>query len=336
MGRTETLKPWPAWFVMLVILFSIVLLGGCGSPAIDITPTQLEEVIELDQEAELYRIALVMKTLTNPFFIEMEKGARRAEAELGIELIVRTAAQETSIEQQINIVEGLIREQVDAIVIAPGDSVSLIPVLVKAQEAGIVIINIDNRLDVEASEEIGLVGVPFISVDNQLGGYLSAKYIADLVDTPTEAVILEGIATAQNSIDRKAGAVQAFEENPNSELVASVSANWKIDEAYGVAANLFEEHPDVGLVFCANDMMALGVVQFLTDTGRDAVYVAGFDALDEASQAISDGTLMVTIDQQAAEQGYYGVVYAVRALDGEELPPETMIDVLVVIKETLP
>jgi len=73
-----------------------------------------------------------MKTLTNPFFIEMEKGARRAEQALNIELVVKTAAQETSIEQQIQIVEDLIAAKVDAIVIAPGDSELLVPVLKKA------------------------------------------------------------------------------------------------------------------------------------------------------------------------------------------------------------
>src|SRR5213083_564059 len=57
------------------------------------------------------RIALVMKTLTSPFFVEMEKGARRAEAELGVELLVKTAAQETSIEQQIAIIDQVTRDK---------------------------------------------------------------------------------------------------------------------------------------------------------------------------------------------------------------------------------
>jgi ribose transport system substrate-binding protein len=85
-----------------------------------------------------YQIGLIMKTLTNPFFIEMEKGARRAQSELGVELVVKTGAQETSIEQQIAIVEEMITAGMDAIVIAPGSSTELIPVLKKAQDAGIV------------------------------------------------------------------------------------------------------------------------------------------------------------------------------------------------------
>jgi ribose transport system substrate-binding protein len=114
------------------------------------------------------RIALVTKTLTNPFFVEMERGARQAEQELDIVLTVKTGAQETSIEQQIAIVKQLIRDQIDAIVIAPASSTDLVPVLIEAQAAGIPIVNIDNRLDQELSAKLGLVNVPFISVDEEL------------------------------------------------------------------------------------------------------------------------------------------------------------------------
>ncbi|HEY9736203.1 MAG TPA: substrate-binding domain-containing protein [Trichocoleus sp.] len=281
-------------------------------------------------------VALVMKTLTNPFFVEMEKGARRAESELGINLIIKTAAQETSIDQQIGIIEALIQDQVDAIVVAPGDSVELLPVLKKAQTAGIVIINIDNRVNPQRSAELGLADVPFISVDNQQGAYLSASYISDRIKTPTEAALIGGIPTAQNAIDRNQGAKQAFQENPNVKIVAEVSANWKIDEAYEAARQLFEQHPNLGAIFCANDMMALGVLEYLAETNRTDVLVAGFDALEEAKDAIRSRRLAVTIDQQAAEQGYLGVHYAVRAMAGQVLPLETMVDVQVVTQDNLP
>src|SRR6185437_14559396 len=98
------------------------------------------------KSSETKKIALVMKTLTNPFFIEMERDARRAEKEFGIELQVKTGSDETAVEQQIQIVDDLIQSRVEAIVIAPGDSQRLVPILKKAQAAGIVIINIDNKL----------------------------------------------------------------------------------------------------------------------------------------------------------------------------------------------
>lgn len=118
-------------------------------------------------------IALVMKTLTNPFFVEMERGARRAEKELGVPVCGKPGAQETSIDQQIAIVEESDKaEGVIAIVIAPASSIDLIPVLKKAQDAGISLINIDNRLDRDVAKKVGLLDIPFIGVDNEKGAYL--------------------------------------------------------------------------------------------------------------------------------------------------------------------
>jgi ribose transport system substrate-binding protein len=278
-------------------------------------------------------VALVMKTLTNPFFIEMEKGARLAEQEFGVHLIVKTAAQETSIQQQIEIVDDMIDAHVDAIVIAPGDSKELIPVLKKAQDAGIRVVNIDNRLDADLAKQLGLKDVPFISVDNQRGAYRSAKTIADRIHKPTQVAILEGIQEAQNAQDRLKGAQQAFAENPMISVVASETAHWKIDEAHDAAVKIFAAHPDIGAVFCANDMMALGVIQYLDEKHLNGVLVAGFDDLAESQKALQQGKLVATIDQQAALQGYTGVKEAVEMLSGTKPPAEILVDVKLV---TLP
>jgi ribose transport system substrate-binding protein len=281
------------------------------------------------------RIALVMKTLTSPFFVEMEKGARRAEAELGVELLVKTAAQETSIEQQIAIIEQLTRAKVDAIVIAPGDSYRLIPGLKKAQEAGIVVVNIDNRLDPEFARKQGLAGVPFISVDNRQAVYQAAKHLTEGVREPTQAAIIEGIRSASNAEDRKHGALKAFAENPQVTVVASESANWKIDDAHEVARKLFTSHPRIKLLVCANDMMALGAIRYLQEAKIQGVKVAGYDALEEARQAMRSGWLTASVDQQAGQQGFMGVAYAVRMLKGEKLPADTMLDTRLVTAKDL-
>lgn len=328
----------------LLVVSCLIALGtiGCGRTSAqsesNLVPAEETPSVSdaaSDPDASDVTVALVMKTLTNPFFVEMEKGAREAEAELDINLIVKTGAQETSIEQQIAIIKGLIEDQVDAIVIAPAGSTELVPVLKQAQDAGITIINVDNQLNPSVAAEAGLEGVPFISVDNEYGAYLSAKYVSDQITEPTKVAILEGIRTAQNAEDRKRGALRAFDENPNIEVVAQETAHWKIDEAYDVIAQIYAEHPDVGAIFCANDMMALGVIHYLEEAGRSDVLVAAYDALDEAKQAIREGKLEATIDQEAALQAYKGVYYAVRALRNEELPAETMIDVKLVTRENL-
>ena len=325
--------------VALMVLLTISLIScgpsqpqATGEPFIESTSAVS---VEASQTVPTRTIALVMKTLTNPFFVEMEKGAREAESELDIQLIVKTAAQETSIQQQIAIVDELVKLKVDAIVIAPGDSKELIPALVKAQEAGIKVVNIDNQLDADLSQKLGLVDVPFISVDNEAGAYLSAKFISDKIVTPTKVIILEGIREARNAQDRLAGAERAFQENPDVTIVASETAHWKIDEAYDVTSRLFQSNPDIGAIFCANDMMALGAVQYLEEKHFSNVQVAGFDNLQEAQQAIKDGKMAATIDQQAAVQGYMGVQYAVKLINGEKVDPLIYVDTILVTNDTL-
>jgi ribose transport system substrate-binding protein len=311
---------------LFIILISL-LFAACGESKQSISSvTQPPPDTSKAAPASAIRVALIMKTLTNPFFIEMEKGARRAQQETGIDLKVMTATQETSIEQQIQLVENQIEAGVNAIVIAPGDSERLVPVLKKAQDAGIRVVNIDNRLDAKVVVANGMKPVPFISVDNERAAYLSAKFAADKVAQPTEAAIFEGIRSADNANQRKLGAERAFRENSRVRLVAMETANWKIDEAYTVARRVFSAHPNIGLVFCANDMMAIGVVKFLQETDRRRVLVAGFDALDEAKVAVFEGQMTGTVDQQAAQQGYQGVMTALKLLRAEVVPQEVLVE----------
>lgn len=320
------------------IIFPFIGLVACGEssgPSVSTVSKVDAPTTQVTPAPSRKKIGFVMKTLTNPFFIEMEKGARRAEQALNIELVVKTAAQETSIEQQIQIVEDLITAKVDAIVIAPGDSELLVPVLKKAEDAGIKLVNIDNRLDTEAIKKAGAQAIPFISVDNDKAVYNSAKYISEGATPGTQAVILEGIRTADNARQRMEGAKRAFAETKGVRLVASESANWKIDEGYRVSKQLFDKYPDIKLLFAANDMMALGALKFLQESNRTHVKVAAYDALDEAVAEVKAGRLAVTVDQQAAEQGFQGVMLATRLLKGESVPALMLIDTRLITAATV-
>jgi len=323
---------------LLAALLLPLLLAACGDsgPAVSTLAKAPDKVAAAPAElGERKRIALVMKTLTNPFFVEMEKGARRAEKELGVDLQVKTAAQETSIEQQIQIVEDMIAAKVDAIVIAPGDSQRLVPVLKIALASGIKVVNLDNRLDPAALKEAGLAPIPFISVDNEKGAYGAARFLADSVSQPTQAAILEGIRSADNANQRMKGAKRAFAENKAITLVASESANWKIDEGYSVTQQILAKNPNVKLIFAANDMMGLGALKYLQEAGKTGIKVGAYDALSEAVSEVKAGRLLVTVDQQAAEQGFQGVALAMRLIKGESVPEILLIDTRLVTAESV-
>src|SRR5882672_6721016 len=114
------------------------------------------------------RIALIMKSLANEFFQTMENGARehqRAHA-ADYDLIANGAKDELDIGRQVDLVEQMIAERVDAIVIAPADSKALVPILKRALDAGIVVVNIDNKLDAGLLAEKN-IRMPFVGPDNR-------------------------------------------------------------------------------------------------------------------------------------------------------------------------
>lgn len=274
-------------------------------------------------------IALVLKTLDNPFFVEMAKAGPRAERTWPIAVKVEAPAKETSVDQQIELVETLLKRRVDAIVIAPADSVKLIPVLKQARDRGVVVVNIDNRLDQLIARDLGLVGVPYVGVDNVAGAYLAAKALAAQAPGPAKAAVIEGIRNAANAQARKIGALKAFSERPDITMVGSVSAEWLRDKAADAMAKLLDEHPDLRLVFAANDVMALGALEHLDRVGNREVLVAGYDALPEAVERLGRG-LVATIDQQAEEQGYQGIAAAWTLLNGGRVEAETLVDLRLV------
>ena len=321
--------------IALLLTLTVSACGNSGDPTVStVAQAPSKEKPAPTPASANKRIALVMKTLTNPFFVEMEKGARRAEKELGVDLQVKTAAQETSIEQQIQIVDDMIAAKVDAIVIAPGDSQRLIPILKKALDNGIKVVNLDNRLDPEAVKQAGLPPIPFISVDNEKGAFGAVKYAADTISTATEAAILEGIRSADNARQRMEGAKRALAANKAITLVASESANWKIDEGYTVTQQIFAKNANIKLIFAANDMMGLGALKYLRETGKTDVKLVAYDALAEAVAEVKAGNMMVTVDQQAGEQGFQGIALAMRLLKGEPVPEVLLIETRLVTAET--
>lgn len=263
-------------------------------------------------------VALIMKSLANEFFVTMADGARAHQAENSAryELIVNGIRNETDLAQQVSLIDQMIASQVDAIVVAPADSKAIVPALARAAAAGIVIVNIDNRLDEAILNEYGL-RVPFVGPDNFEGARIVGEYLANRLDPGQQVAILEGVPTAFNSQQRTAGFVQAMTDG-GLNIVAQQSAQWDQTIAVTVASGMLVQHPDLTAMLCANDNMALGAVAALTQAGKiDQVTVIGFDNISAVQNLIREGTVLATVDQHADLLAVYGIEYALET--GAEL-----------------
>ncbi|MDO5054268.1 MAG: sugar ABC transporter substrate-binding protein [Pasteurella oralis] len=279
------------------------------------------------------QIALLMKTLSNEYFITMRQGAEEKAKEVNIDLIVQVAEKEDSTEQLVGLVENMIAKKVDGIIVTPNDSIAFIPAFQKAEKAGIPIIDLDVRLDEKATKKAGLK-FNYVGVDNFHGGYLAAKNLTEALNNTGDVAILEGIPGVDNGEQRKAGALKAFAEAQNIKVVASQSANWETEQALNVTTNILTAHPNIKGIFAANDNMAIGAVTAIENAGlAGKVLVAGYDGIPLAIDYVKQGKMQNTIDQLPKKQVAVAIDSILKKLKKEELPEFYYVDPVVVDKE---
>ena len=277
------------------------------------------------------RVALVMKSLANEFFLTMEDGAKahqQAHA-ADYELLANGIKDELDVSRQIDLVEQMIAQRVDVLVIAPADSKALVPVCKKAQAAGITVVNIDNKFDDTVLAASG-ARFPFVGPDNRKGAKAVGDFLATKLKAGDKVVIIEGAPNAFNGIQRKLGFADAMKA-AGMNIVSSQSGYWETDKANQVVAALANEHPDLKAVLCANDSMALGAVAALRAAGKlEKVLVVGFDNIAAIQQLLKEGKVLATADQHGDRLAVFGIEYALEMLKTKQSPAdrETPVDLI--------
>lgn len=282
------------------------------------------------------RVALVMKSLANEFFLTMENGARAHQKQHAdrYDLIANGIKDELDVGRQVELVEQMIAQKVDAVVIAPADSKALVPVCKKAQQAGVIVINIDNQFDAGVLAQAG-VKFPFVGPDNRKGAKAVGGHLAGRLKAGDKVAIIEGAPNAFNAVQRKLGFEDAMKE-VGATVVSSQSGFWETDKANQVASAVISEHPDLKAFLCANDSMALGAVAALRAAGKlDQVLVVGYDNIAAVKQLLHEGRVLATADQRADQLAVFGIEYALEMLQTKAAPADRETPVVLVTKETL-
>ncbi|KVF70873.1 sugar ABC transporter substrate-binding protein [Burkholderia diffusa] len=267
------------------------------------------------QSAGKPKVALVMKSLANEFFLTMENGAKEYQKHNAgqFDLITNGIKDETDTANQIRIVEQMIVSKVDAIVLAPADSKALVPVVKKAVDAGIIVVNIDNRLDPDVLKSKNL-NVPFVGPDNRKGARKIGDYLAKRLKAGDQVGIIEGVSTTTNAQQRTAGFQDAMKAG-GMKVVSVQSGEWEIDKGNAVASAMLNEYPNLRALLCGNDNMAIGAVSAVRAAGKQGkVAVVGYDNINAIKPMLKDGRVLATADQYAAKQAVFGIDTALKAI----------------------
>lgn len=281
-------------------------------------------------------IALVVKTLNNPFFNDMQKGAEEAAKRLNVNLLVQAAEREVDVEKQMQIIENLIQSKVSALCITPSGSKEIVPAIVKANQAGIPVVILDTRVNPDALAASNGKIAAFIGSDNLEGGKLAGELMVKTLGGKGKVAILEGIPGHETGDSRLRGFRQAIAGSPGIQIVSSQTANWERDQGYNVFQNMLQAQPEIQGLFACSDLMALGAVEAIRASGKTGkITVIGFDAFSEARDAVRKNLMAATVAQFPAEMGRLGVENAARLLKGERIQEEMTVKIELITRENL-
>ena len=299
------------------MVISILLAAGCGQQDAPSAAT-----------ADKPRIAVIMKSLANEFFVTMEAGTRQHHAEHAddYELIINGIKDEAALSEQVVLVEQMIALGVDVIVLAPADSKAMIPVVRRAMAQGVVVINIDNRLDASIIADAG-IRVPFVGPVDREGARAVGDYLAKILGAGDEVAIIGGISTAFNAQQRQAGFEDAMAA-VGANIVSVQDGNWHQAKASTIASAMIGEYPDLKALLCSNDNMAIGAVAAVRQAGKTGqIQVVGYDNISATHELLRNGDMLATAEQYGSQLAVYGIEFALQILRDGTVPDDKMTPV---------
>ncbi|HOU22997.1 MAG: D-ribose-binding periplasmic protein precursor [Chloroflexi bacterium ADurb.Bin180] len=306
--------PTPVTIIKEVEKEKVVVVTATPLPVVDLTP-----VYDFDptvKPAKKYKIAVVLKNFTNPFWLTHQRWALKAGEDFGVEVTVLAPSNPDNVEEQIRIVEDLITKGVDGVVIAPANTTAIATAIQKLNAAKIPVIYDNTR---------GSGGdyVCYIGADNILVGKTVAEGAVQAIGEKGRILILEGFPGQQTADDRRKGMNDYLTKYPNIE-VASQTAHWRRLEGMQVTENTLQRWPDLNAVIGASGEMVLGAVEAVKSANipNDKIVLGGVDVYPDIVKALKAGDIDFTISQAPQKQAYWSVAAMIKFLNGEKVPKE--------------
>lgn len=294
--------------LMLVVVMGLVMVS-CNNQG---TPKKEEG------QNKQYKVGLSMNTQTNPFFVTVVEGCKKAAQEKGMEIFVTDAQDDPA--TQMKDVENLITKQVDVMIIDPCDSDAIVAAVEACNKANIPVFTMDR-------ESKGGEVVAHIGYDAIKSGKLAGEFLAKALGNKGNVVELQGIMGTNVAQNRSEGFNSIMSENKDITIVARQTANFDRATAMSVMENILQANEKIDGLYAANDEMLLGALEAIQAAGRqDEMIVIGCDALDETLAGIKEGKIDATIAEPPFFLGKAMVNTAYDYLNGKKVESRVILE----------
>jgi ribose transport system substrate-binding protein len=283
------------------------------------------------EEKSVIHIAVIPKGNTQSFWKQVEKGARQAEKELGVEIWWEGPEIESDRKKQIQLMQSFIGQGADAIVLAPLDSRSLTPSVDAANKRGIPVVIIDSELLVDHYRS-------FVGTDNYQAGRSCAQRMIEALEGKGNLLLLRNLESSSSTSQREAGFLEGIAElAPDMKVVSTDQyAQASLEEGFEVSRRMVSRFSQVDGIFCPNETTTEAMLQALQAEGRDTSMVfIGFDANQRLLEALQAGQIDALALQDPIKMGYMGVKTALSAIRGEAVPKRISTDIIFATPDNL-
>ena len=262
------------------------------------------------QPASKGKIAVVVSTLNNPWFVVLGETAKARAIELGYEATIFDSQNDTA--KEASHFENLIAGGYKAVLFNPTDANGSIANVMKAKAAGVPVFCIDREINSTNAATAQMLS------DSYSGCVKLGQYFVKTVGKEGEYAELLGIVGDNNTWNRSKGFHSVVDRYPGLKMVAQQSGEFDRAKGLEVMESILQAHPNIKAVFCGNDAMALGAYQALVTAGKaDTVKVFGFDGADDAVKLIAEGKMAATGMQFPKLMARQSAEYADQYINGK-------------------
>jgi D-allose transport system substrate-binding protein len=289
------------------------------------------------QEKKTY--AVLLKTLSNPFWGAMEQGIEDAAKAQGVDYYLQAVESDQAAEPQLNDCNTKLERKPAVLLTAAINSTNLLPCLKRANEEGIPVVDLDANIDYAIAKKAGVEIAFSIGSDNVAAGAKGADYVASALgdDAKGPVLVIEGLSGNITGEKR----AQGFKEElakaaPGLKVAASLPGDWDRGKAANITNDMLTRYPDLKAIFAANDVMALGAVETVYAAGRgDDITVVGVDGNKDAVKSIENDRLDASVAQLPYLVGKEAVEKATEVLGGKKVPQFIAVPTLVLTQKLL-
>ncbi|MFN2135592.1 MAG: ABC transporter substrate-binding protein [Candidatus Promineifilaceae bacterium] len=303
---------------LAILALSACFIQGCGptptTPAVEAT-VQSEEANSRKTYNELV-VGYSQLGAESEWRTGNTASIKEEADRLGVELIFEDGQQKQ--ENQIKAIRTFIAQQVDVIGVSPIVESGWESVFQEAKDAGIPVILVDRRADVDEDLYASYLGSDFIEE-----GQNAARVMVGLLAGEGNIVELVGTIGSAPAIDRHYGFRQITKDYPGIQIIASESGDFTRAKGEEVMADFLQMYGDqIDAVYAHNDDMAIGAIKAIEAYGMKPgvdVKIVSIDAIRDAFQAMIDGKLNATIECNPL-LGPQFFELALKVVNGEPVP----------------